>query len=493
MLLPSRSGGTCGASRPSGFFESLRSHRRGSSPGPGPGLWTFPGPACSAARLGSDRSAASSWGEWVLLQIKPALCQVWRDTETLQIGLDPGRGTLLSGLGPLDRLVVHQLSCGLDTDLLPSATPAVPDPLDCPNPSDSPNPLSDRPARGPGDGGGCVRNTRRPVRVRGGVWDRQTHRTRQMIGLLSEAGVLVTSRTPRSVLARFGTCRDRLAPDAALWSVVYPLVDDGWDLLAARSHRCVRVIGAGRTGAALVGLLAAAGVGRLLVSDATPVTPQDLAPAGAGPQDVGDPRSHAAARAALRPLLDLPHTSGSGTGAPVPGPEPFAGRDEQVDLVVTVEHDVVDAIRAKGFERVPHLPVLTGPTGTVLGPLVLPERGPCLRCLDLHRSDRDPRWPRVLAELLSRRRVEQRAGAPEETVLSALAAALAALQVLAFLDGCVAPPCLGATLEIEAPHGLISRRPWPAHPSCDCQAGTVTSGNRTNASGRRSGIRAGGR
>jgi hypothetical protein len=418
----------------------------------------------------------------VLLQIKPALCQVWRDTDTLQIGLDPGGGTLLSGLGPLDRLVVHQLSCGLDTDLLPPAGPEAQSP---PDPQYAPIPRNDRSARGPGGEDGRVHDARRPARVRGGVWDRQTHRTRQMIGLLSQAGVLVTSRTPRSVLARFGSCRDRLAPDAALWSVVYPLLDDGWDLLAARSHRCVRVIGAGRTGAALVGLLAAAGVGRLLVSDPTPVTPQDVAPAGVGPQDLGDPRSHAAARAALRPFLDLPYVSRSGPGAPGPVPGPFPGKDEQVDLVVTVEHDVVDAIRARGFEQVPHLPVLTGPTGTVLGPLVLPGRGPCLRCLDLHRSDRDPRWPRVLAELLSRRRVEQRAGAPEETVLSALAAALAALQVLAFLDGHVAPPCLGATLEIESPHGLVSRRPWPAHPSCDCQTGTVTPGNRTNASCRR--------
>ncbi len=101
----------------------------------------------------------------------------------------------------------------------------------------------------------------------------------------------------------------------------------------------------------------------------------------------------------------------------------------------------------------------------VVGPLVRPGHGPCLRCLDLHRGDRDPAWPSVLGQLLGPSSPGRQ---PEETALSALGAGLAGLQVLAHLDGAAEPAAAGATLESELPDGLIARRDWPAHPSCGC-------------------------
>jgi hypothetical protein len=69
----------------------------------------------------------------------------------------------------------------------------------------------------------------------------------------------------------------------------------------------------------------------------------------------------------------------------------------------------------------------------------------------------------VLAQLTARaRRV------PEETASALLAASLAALQVLGHLDGRRRPAALAATLEVELPDGLVSRRPWSPHPSCGC-------------------------
>jgi hypothetical protein len=97
----------------------------------------------------------------------------------------------------------------------------------------------------------------------------------------------------------------------------------------------------------------------------------------------------------------------------------------------------------------------------VVGPLVVPGAGACLRCLDLHRADRDPLWPRVLAQLLPAR-------GPQEVASAQLAASLAALQVLGHLDGVHRPAALGATLEVELPDGLVSRREWPAHAACGC-------------------------
>jgi bacteriocin biosynthesis cyclodehydratase domain-containing protein len=136
---------------------------------------------------------------------------------------------------------------------------------------------------------------------------------------------------------------------------------------------------------------------------------------------------------------------------------------------VLVRSAVADSVEAEGLQAggVPHLSVVVRERGLVVGPLVVPGCGPCLRCLDLHRTGRDPAWPRVLAQLAGR-------GAPraaEETASALLGASLAALQVLCHLDGKARPAALGATLEVELPDGLTSRRPWPPHPSCGCLSG----------------------
>src|SRR5690606_41330535 len=86
-------------------------------------------------------------------------------------------------------------------------------------------------------------------------------------------------------------------------------------------------------------------------------------------------------------------------------------------------------VRPRGRDALPHLPVLVRELDVVVGPLVRPGQGPCLRCLDLHRTDDDPRWPAVATQLT---------GSPPtgvETSLGWLAAAVAAHQALAVVDG----------------------------------------------------------
>ncbi|MCE0536830.1 TOMM precursor leader peptide-binding protein [Kineosporia rhizophila] len=130
-----------------------------------------------------------------------------------------------------------------------------------------------------------------------------------------------------------------------------------------------------------------------------------------------------------------------------------------------VSHGIADAARADYLMSadIPHLAVVVGEDGVVVGPLVRPGRTPCLRCLDLHRRDRDPDWPRVLSQLPEHPFAEH-----EETASASLAAGLAALQVLAELDGLSQPAAVGATLEVELPDGLVARRPWRMHPACGC-------------------------
>ncbi|MCD5313641.1 ThiF family adenylyltransferase [Kineosporia babensis] len=350
----------------------------------------------------------------MLLRLKPGLRRVWRDPGTLQIGISRRRGAVITGLAPQDVPLVEALRHGVD--------PAAPGGLS---------------AYGDPDRG------------------------RALVRLLAASGVLTGSRI--SEAARLGPAAARLTPDATVWSAVYPSAGDGWRLLLARAGALVVIHGAGRLGTTLSATLAAAGVGTVVVRDSGRVTAADLSPAGAGLPDLGRTRQSVGHDVVRR-------AGGHSERSP-------ARTRGLADLVVLIEHGSADATRADRLMSadVPHLAVVVGEDGVVVGPLVRPGRSPCLRCLDLHRCDRDPQWPMVLAQLH-----EQSSPEPEESASAGLAAGLAALQVLAQLDGRVEPAALGATLEVELPDGLTARRLWPVHPACGCTWATPPADEASN-------------
>jgi len=97
---------------------------------------------------------------------------------------------------------------------------------------------------------------------------------------------------------------------------------------------------------------------------------------------------------------------------------------------------------------------------------VLPGVTACLRCLDLHRTDRDPAWPVIAAQLASAGR-----GSGVDACdigLATLGASVCALQVLAFVDG-GEPATHDGTLEVALPDWRIRRRSWGPHPACGCR------------------------
>lgn len=340
------------------------------------------------------------------LEIRPGLAQVWRAPGRLQIGLDAGHGVILDGLSAGDERLVAALDGTLDLE-------------------------------------GLLRRARR-LGVR-------ESRARALLAVLRRAGVLVPSRTNRARLGRIPEqARSLLRPDAATLAVTYPS-GDGWDVLVERRSRRAAVVGLGRAGLAVAGGLARAGVGTVVLDDDRRVRECDLSPGGYGPQDVGRLRVRAAADVIAR---GCPHTRTSATG------------DLRPDLLVLVGHRALDPRRTQGLlrEDVAHLAVVLRERDAVVGPLVRPGRSACLRCLDLHRRDRDPEWPRLVAQL------SVRSGeGDEETVLAAMAGSLACAQALAQLDGRVEPASLDATLEVALPDGLVAVRPWSSHPECGCR------------------------
>ena len=217
-----------------------------------------------------------------------------------------------------------------------------------------------------------------------------------------------------------------------------------------RRHSTVLVEGSGLLAAGVVTGLVQGGAGVVHLRATGTVGTADLG-TGLVDADLGRDRVEALADVArrLRP------------GAAV-GPPPERSLP---DLVVLADAQVPDpALVARlHLDGVAHLPVRLRDGTGVVGPLVLPGRTPCLRCLDAQRERREPGWAGVAAQLVGR----PGRGAP---ACAAATAALGAAQALALLDGGDAPAALGAVLELDPVRGALRRRSWAAHPGCPCGA-----------------------
>ncbi len=276
-------------------------------------------------------------------------------------------------------------------------------------------------------------------------WSVDEARVTEIVDLLARCGYLVPQASPpRRVTAPADGAADAptlgaLRPDGA-----------GAATLAARARRTVGLSGLGRIGAGLALHLATAGVGTLVLDDVRPVQTADTGLGGYAQRDVGRARERA-----LRELLAERHPR-TAVVHEVDGPAP--------DAVVVVEPDVVEPARYRRLlgDGVPHLPVVVREADVVVGPLVLAGRSPCTGCVARHAADADARWPDLARQLRARE-----ADRGHETTLAASAAALAAGQVLALLDG-ARPVAVGATLEVALPEALPRVRPVQPHPACGC-------------------------
>ena len=190
---------------------------------------------------------------------------------------------------------------------------------------------------------------------------------------------------------------------------------------------------------------------------------------------IAAPRAHVRA-AVIRvhgdgPLTDLLIASLSNANVRVSHTTRTNACTARPDLVVLTDYLVADPrlVRDLCDARVPHLPVRVRDGTGLVGPLVVPGVTSCLRCADLHRSDRDASWPAIAAQLC--RTV---GSADRATVLATAALALKEIdqivQALRRADPGAAPPpaTLDTTLEFDVSTGSIDARRWSRHPDCAC-------------------------
>ena len=150
-----------------------------------------------------------------------------------------------------------------------------------------------------------------------------------------------------------------------------------------------------------------------------------------------------------------------------------AGAPAGVDLLLLTDYLGTDPrlLRDLHTARLPHLPVRVRDGVGVVGPLVVPGVTSCLSCVDLHRTDRDPAWPALAAQL---RDVIGTADRP--AVLATAAFALAQVQhIIAGVRGAAdrpsdrpPPAALDTSWEVDVAARVIAARRWARHPLCGC-------------------------
>ncbi|RVX44510.1 ThiF family protein [Nonomuraea polychroma] len=188
--------------------------------------------------------------------MKPALRRIIRDEHTLQYGVHPLRAIKLSGLARS----VQQWIAGLDG----------------------------------------TRDLARVLAAASAAGLDECH-ARSLLDQLTAQGALHDAATSPAPLRDLTLAeRDRLRPDLEALDLSSTAPDGGIGLLARRRAARVRVYGAGRVGAQIVVLLAAAGVGHIRVIDSGRVRASDITPGGLTWAELGLTREEGAVAAALR-------------------------------------------------------------------------------------------------------------------------------------------------------------------------------------------------
>ena len=170
---------------------------------------------------------------------------------------------------------------------------------------------------------------------------------------------------------------------------------------------------------------------------------------GVAVEGLGLPEAADRARALLE-------SSGTGTGRDV------------VLLISSTDPDrslVDDWVR----EDLPHV-FLTATEGVLrVGPFVVPGRTACLRCIDAHHTEHDPRRALVLQQYAEA--PCRRDGLPEPVPADLLDVAVGYVvrDLVNWVDG-HRPATWSTTVRIDGRLEL-ARTPWPRHPGCGCSWG----------------------
>lgn len=141
------------------------------------------------------------------------------------------------------------------------------------------------------------------------------------------------------------------------------------------------------------------------------------------------------------------------------------------DAVLVLSRGELDRDRLDPLMRTgtPHLPIRFVDGTAVLGPLVVPGRTACLRCLDAHRAEEDPAHHAVLRRYVDASSHPRPDGVPDplDPLLATLLVCWGVHDLAAHLAG-RRPASWSATFTVDDQLCGLTATRWLRHPACRC-------------------------
>lgn len=302
-----------------------------------------------------------------------------------------------------------------------------------------------------------------------GIADKHLPRLMEDLGVIEEQGNdIVTALQPLLLRDRKPT-KESLSEEfiAGAFSEIIRAsllsTADGAAVLMERKFRTVHVDDLGAAGLAVILGLASAGVGQIVTHDQSKVEAHDLGPSAYPSQLLGKSKVHAV-RALLAGSPNQMHVT--------PGHEIEDKKLQSIDCAVVIAHQAIEPRRyVQWLNRdAPHLAITFEADFSSVSPLVVPGRGPCLYCLEQARIDQDASWPVVASQLVHQ---TQRL---DDSANRLFCAGLAIQKLLGHLDDQGGFQQTDRELigyRLESSTGSIHEFKWNKHPACSCQ---LTSG-----------------
>lgn len=244
----------------------------------------------------------------------------------------------------------------------------------------------------------------------------------------------------------------KLAPELSLATWLAGVRDGGVATLSRRRDWQVSIFGDSRIATLLYGILLSSGLSQTAVqspSNQRKIIEADLCAGFFHSGDIG--HSYATRTQELTRELSL-----------FP-PTKAAGQEGSRKFMVAVGNVPADHVQEWMSQGIPHLFIDTPDCASIsIGPIVIPGRTPCSRCISLSLDDRNPTW----REISLQRRISPAQEVPVS--VAHCVAGVVALELLRFVDE-------GNSLLIGGSARMDYRQPtvvepqtFPRHPACGC-------------------------
>lgn len=251
----------------------------------------------------------------------------------------------------------------------------------------------------------------------------------------------------------FQQLRAKLAPELAFTTWHHGVRDGGLSAMGARREWQIHIFGDCRISTLIYGILLASGVTRTELYDGNDircVREEDLCAGFLHPSDIGLSLQRRSQELSRELALFPPSKEG----------------DEEMSqgntLMVGIGSTPAEHIQQWMSQGIPHL-LVDYPDGPFIdvGPIVIPGRTPCARCILLARQDQNLAWSEI---------VMQRLSSPQEVPVAVahLVAGMVGLEILRFIDEHQSS-LIGSSARIDYHQPTrMTEQKFGRHPACGC-------------------------